>query len=83
MRIRWLVTLAIAALLLLDLYLPLSIIGRRGPEGAVRLEVPTSRVAVGQPFPPARLIDLDGEPFDLASLRGHRVLLTYERSVDW
>lgn len=81
--LRWLATAAIAALLLLDLFLPQTSLGRRGAEAALREEVPTSRVEVGHPFPSTRLVELDGEPFDVASLRGHRVLLTFERSVDW
>jgi len=82
--LRWLATLAIVGLLLLDLFLPATGIGRRGAEAAVRNELSASQVTIGEPFPPTRLIDLDdGEPFDVASLRGHRVLLTFERSVDW
>jgi len=81
--LRWIATVAILALLVLDLALPSTPVGRRGSEAAARSEVPSSRVAVGERFPLTRLLDLDGGSFDVASLRGHRVLLTFERSVDW
>ena len=38
---------------------------------------------IGKRLPDLALLDLDGEPFRLADLRGHRVLLTFERSCDW
>jgi peroxiredoxin len=40
-------------------------------------------VRIGQPLPDLALLDLDGRPMDLEALRGHRVLITFERSVDW
>jgi peroxiredoxin len=38
---------------------------------------------VGEPMPDFALADLDGEIVRLSDLRGHRVLLTFERSLDW
>jgi peroxiredoxin len=40
-------------------------------------------VRIDQPLPDLALLDLDGRPMDLEALRGHRVLITFERSVDW
>ncbi len=83
MIIRWLATLVIAALLLLDILIPSTTLGRRGHESATRQEVSSSVVRIGQPLPDLALLDLDGRPMDLEALRGHRVLITFERSVDW
>ena len=83
MLLRWIATVAIALLLVLDLLLPATPLGRRGAEAAVRTEVPASRVALGERFPNVRLLDLDGRPLDTDSLQGHRVLITFERSLDW
>ena len=79
---RVLATLAIAALLALDLALPWTGIGRRGTSAA-RLDEPASLGRVGERLPELSLRELDGSPFRLADVRGHRVLLTFERSVDW
>jgi peroxiredoxin len=38
---------------------------------------------VGERLPDFELLDLEGEPVRLSDLRGHRVLLTFERSLDW
>jgi cytochrome oxidase Cu insertion factor (SCO1/SenC/PrrC family) len=81
--LRWLATLAIAGLLLLDVMLPRTDIGRRGTEAAVRSDVPHAVGSVGQRLPDFTLPDLDGTPVRLADLRGHPVLVTFERSVDW
>ena len=83
MVLRWIATSAIVLLLGLDVFLPWTGLGRRGAEAAVRTEVPTSQVALGQPFPDVGLVDLDGRPVSMETLRGHRVLLTFERSLDW
>jgi hypothetical protein len=42
--------------------------------------------AVGEPgerLPELALESLDGEPIVLADFRGHPLLVTFERSVDW
>jgi cytochrome oxidase Cu insertion factor (SCO1/SenC/PrrC family) len=83
MLIRWLATLIIAALLLLDLFIPSTSLGRRGTEQDTRREASQSVVRLGEPLPDLALLDLEGRPLDLNALRGHRVLLTFERSVDW
>ncbi len=80
---RWLATALIAALLVLDLVLPRTSIGRRGSEDAVRADVAGIADVIGQRLPDLSLLDLEGRPFSLADLRGHRVLLTFERSCDW
>jgi len=83
MRLRWAATFGILLLLVLDLLLPRTGIGRRGAEARVRFDVPTAVGAPGTTLPSLRLRDLDGTPVSLADFRGHRVLLTFERSVDW
>ncbi len=79
---RILATLVIAALLILDLALPSTGIGRRGTSPA-RSDVPSAVGEIGKPLPEFALPDLDGQVVRLSDLRGHRVLLTFERSVDW
>ncbi|MEE8580750.1 MAG: hypothetical protein V3T33_04090 [Myxococcota bacterium] len=81
--LRWLATAGIAALLVLDLALPWTGIGRRGSEAQARADVPNARGRVGETLPELSLTDLSGEAFQLTELRGRRVLLTFERSVDW
>ena len=81
--LRWLATFAIAALLVLNLVVPGTSIGRRAAEGAVRNEAPNGVAQLGSRLPDFTLLDRSGEPFRLADLRGHRVLLTFERSLDW
>jgi peroxiredoxin len=49
----------------------------------VRAEAEGAVARIGQPLPVLSLTDLDGAPLRLADLRGHRVLITFERSVDW
>ena len=81
--LRWLATAAIAGLLLLDLALPSTPLGRRGNEATLRADVPGVVGAVGERLPDFTLSDLEGRPVRLADFRGRRVLLTFERSVDW
>lgn len=80
---RWIWTLVILAIAVLMLVSPNTDFGRRGSEAAARNDAPSAWASVGQPLPALPLQHLDGTPFDLASLAGHRVLLTFERSVDW
>ena len=81
--LRWLATLGIAALLALDLLIPKTPLGRRGTEAAARADVRAALGAVGEVFPDFTLPDLQGRPVSVSDFRGHRVLLTFERSVDW
>ena len=80
---RWLASAGILALLLLALGLPVTGLGRRGTDAEHRLDAVPAGVAVGQRMPELGLVGFDGEPVRLADLRGRRVLLTFERSVDW
>jgi cytochrome oxidase Cu insertion factor (SCO1/SenC/PrrC family) len=81
--LRWLATAVIAALLALDLGLPYTPLGRRGPESRQRADVAGVSVRVGAPAPDLALRTLEGRPLSLAEFRGHPLLLTFERSVDW
>ncbi len=81
--LRWIATALIAALIVLDLALPATPVGRRGNEAQLRADVPGDVGAVGEHLPDFTLPDLQGRPVRLADFRGERVLLTFERSVDW
>ena len=82
MILRALATLALIALLGLNLALPISSFSRRGSDDNVRMDV-TSRLLIGKKLPPLELVGLDGRAYTREDLLGHRVLLTFERSVDW
>jgi hypothetical protein len=79
---RWLWTVAIVALLGLTAGLPYTGIGRRGVEAQLRNDVETT-LRVGRKLPPLVFEDLAGRPVRSEDLLGQRVLLTFERSVDW
>ena len=79
---RSLATLGILALLALDLALPSTELGRRGTSAA-RNDVPAATPKVGDKLPDFSVVDLDGHALRPSDLLGHRVLLTFERSVDW
>ena len=81
--LRWLATLAIGGLLLLVIGLPYTGLGRRGSDPRLRADVEGAVGRSGEILPDFTLPDLDGVPVRLSDLRGHRVLLTFERSVDW
>ena len=82
MILRGLASLVIGGLLALNFLLP-SVDGMaRGPENAVRSDL-VSELAIGQSLPSLELKDLQGRAFTREDLLGHRVLLTFERSVDW
>jgi cytochrome oxidase Cu insertion factor (SCO1/SenC/PrrC family) len=83
MILRWLATAGIAALIALALALPSTDIGRRGSEAVVRADAAGAVGRVGERLPDFALPDLHGAPVRLSDLRGRRVLLTFERSVDW
>lgn len=80
---RWLATFGIASLLALDVLLPHLPIARRGSERTVREHVPSVAGWVGEKLPDFAFEDLDGRPAQLVDLRGHPLLLVFERSVDW
>ena len=82
MILRGLATLALLALLGLNIALPSTSLGRRGTELASRVDV-ESQVALGKSLPELKLMGLDGRVYSREDLLGHRVLLTFERSVDW
>ena len=81
--IRWAASVAILALMALTVFLPQTSIGRRGTETTVRSHVGDRAGRIGEPMPDFALADLDGDVIRLSDLRGHRVLITFERSVDW
>jgi len=81
--LRWLATASILFLFALDLALPVTPVGVRGHEARVRAAVPQASAWVGQPLPPLVFEDLQGREVRLADLRGHPLLVTFERSVDW
>ena len=81
--LRILATVAILGLLVLDFVLPSTSLGRRGTEASARIDAGGAFRAVGSPLPALALRELDGQPVSLEQFRGHRVLLTFERSVDW
>jgi hypothetical protein len=80
--LRSLATLVLVALLGLNLAMPGSSAGQRGAENKVRNDI-TSRLLVGQQLPALELVDFNGRSITHQDLLGHRVLLTFERSVDW
>ncbi len=81
--LRWIATAGIALLILLDVALPTTSLGRRGSEAKLRADVPGAVGAVGERLPDFTLVDLEGEPVRLSDFRGRQVLLTFGRSVDW
>ena len=82
MILRTIASLAVLALLGLNSMLPSTSIGRRGTETVVRSDI-ESHVALGQTLPDLELLGLDGRVYSQQDLLGRRVLLTFERSVDW
>jgi hypothetical protein len=81
--LRWLTSFVIVALFVLNGLLPETSLGRRGRDPRERADVGGVADRVGELFPEFELPDLDGDPVRVADLRGHRVLLVFERSVDW
>jgi len=82
MILRGLASLVVLGLLVLNLMLPTTPGMARGPENQVRTDVETG-LAVGRSLPALSLFDLQGREYTREDLLGHRVLLTFERSVDW
>ena len=82
MILRALASVLVLGLLGLNVMLPRSAVMARGSENRVRADFET-RLAIGQRLPELELTGLDGRRVTRADLLGHRVLLTFERSVDW
>jgi len=80
---RWLATAAVLLLLAFDCALPFTDIGRRGTDSQPRADVISALVEVGEMLPDFTIDDIDGTPVRIADFRGQRVLITFERSVDW
>jgi cytochrome oxidase Cu insertion factor (SCO1/SenC/PrrC family) len=76
-------TVGILLLLAIALALPVIPGMQRGSEAALRSDVAGAVGRVGERLPDVTLQDLDGAPVRLSNFRGKRVLLTFERSVDW
>ena len=82
MILRGLASLVVLGLLVLNLLLPTTPGLARGSENQVRTDVETG-LAIGRALPALSLFDLHGRAYNREDLLGHRVLLTFERSVDW
>jgi hypothetical protein len=80
---RVLATGLILGLLALDVALPTTSIGRRGSSDVALRDVVGATGEIGERLPELRLVSLDGRELRLSDWLGHRVLLTFERSVDW
>jgi len=81
--LRWLATVVLLGLFVLNLWMPSSPLGRRGTERTVRAYVPAAASWVGQRLPELAFEDLDGRVVSSADRLGHPLLLVFERSVDW
>ena len=82
MILRSVATIALLGLLGLNAMLPSTMMGRRGTEARARADV-ESQLALGRGLPELELVGLDGRVYSREDLLGRRVLLTFERSVDW
>ncbi|MFK7895484.1 MAG: hypothetical protein AB8G23_06590 [Myxococcota bacterium] len=87
MILRGLATLALLGLLGLNWLLPTQSWSARGSESQIRTDF-DSNLAIGKRLPPLELRAVDGlgleeKIYTRDDLEGHRVLLTFERSVDW
>ncbi len=82
MILRTLASLVVLGLLGLNAMLPTASVSARGTENRVRSDVETD-LAIGKHLPPLELLGLDGRRYTNQDLLGHRVLITFERSVDW
>jgi len=82
MILRGLASVIVVGLFTLNLMMPTAKMSARGTENLVRTDVATE-VAIGRSLPELELFDLDGRRYTREDLLGHRVLITFERSVDW
>ncbi|MAG32438.1 MAG: hypothetical protein CL908_16270 [Deltaproteobacteria bacterium] len=82
MILRSLASLFVLAVLALNVALPTHPMTARGKENLVRSDLET-RIVIGRGLPELELIGLDGRLYTREDLQGHRVLITFERSVDW
>ena len=82
MILRGLATLVLLALLALTWILPTHEMSARGADAQVRTDF-DAELAIGTRLPPLELVGLDGQVYSREDLEGHRILLTFERSVDW
>ena len=82
MILRALATALVLGLFALNAMMPTMPVTARGTENRVRADFDAD-LAIGQNLPPLELFDLDGRRYTREDLLGHRVLLTFERSVDW
>ena len=82
MILRGLATLVVLARFALNAVLPTAAVTARGTEDRVRADFDT-KLAIGRSLPTLELFDLEGRRFTREDLLGHRVLITFERSVDW
>jgi len=80
--LRGLASLVVIGLFALNLMLPTFASTARGSENRVRMDI-ESRLAVGRRLPELELFAFDGRRVTREDLLGHRVLITFERSVDW
>lgn len=81
--VRWIATIVIALLFVLNLALPSTSIGRRGTDTEARLDAPGQFGSIGDKLPKFFLVNIDGDPVKSSTLLGYRTLLIFERSVDW
>ncbi len=81
--LRWMATILIGILFGLNLVLPSTSIGRRGTSADVRADVAGVMARVGEALPAFEVETLEGRILRSQELLGHRVLLIFERSVDW
>jgi cytochrome oxidase Cu insertion factor (SCO1/SenC/PrrC family) len=81
--LRWLALVVILLLLALDGALPYTQIGRRGNDMQARADVRGAVARIGGTLPDIALNDIDGTPVRISDFRGRRVLITFERSIDW
>jgi hypothetical protein len=80
---RWLGSLAIVALLAFNWAMPSTKMGRRGVDSEPRADIESATLRVGAPMPNLEFMTIDGTRLRIADFRGKRVLITFERSVDW
>ncbi len=83
MTLRIVGTLVIVLLFVLNWMLPSTGLGSRGYDDEVRRDVAAEPIRIGEQLPDATLHTLQGVPVGLSDLRGNRVLLVFERSIDW